>query len=196
MSCAASFESSATVLLFPQGPASLHFYGRVVLLPSRALVTLFAAQQREQNDCVFLAGEGDTVYDVGLLSEGGGEECVVEGVMASGGSLARLSTAGWGGGGGGGPAGGGGPGGGPGGGGAPEPPALAFEPSALAEGAPAAAAAAKYFPEVAGLGEPLVVFGALKAAHCAWRPAFALAAGSGGQAPPADTIASLLARFS
>jgi hypothetical protein len=181
-----SFESPSAVLLFPQGPASLHFYGRAVLLPSRKLVTLFGAQQREQNDCMFLHGLGDTVYDVGLLSDGGGEECVVEGVTASGGTLARLATAGWGG------------GGSSGGGGGDAPPAAAlfFEPTALVEGAPAAAAAAKFFPEVrvpAESGDALVVFGAVRAANCAWRPAFVR--GAAGGAAPVDSVAALISRF-
>lgn len=196
-SCAAAFESSSSVLLFPRGPASVHFYGRAVLVPSRGLVTLFGAQQREQNECIYLHGAGDTVYDVGLLTDGGAE-CVVGGVMASGGTLARLTTAGWDGGGGAvaepppalafGDAGTG------------PPPVLAFEPSALVEGALAAAAAGKYFPEVpiGGLEDALLcVFGTVRAANLCWRPRFQRAEGAGGGAapPPADSVVALLERF-
>ena len=178
----AAFTSPAAILYLPQGPASPFFYGRAVLLPGPALVTLFGAQQAEQNDCVFLHGLGDTVYDVGLLSEGGALECVVEGVTASGGDLARRCTAGGVagrgegcGGGGGGESGNGGDGDGGGGGGgdgdgdggessgcgaAPAPglgllPAAAgllFQPASFAVGAAAAGAVAKYFPEAAGGG--------------------------------------------
>ena len=182
--CAAAFESSSSVLLFPRGPASVHFYGRAVLVPSRGLVTLFGAQQREQNECIYLHGAGDTVYDVGLLTDGGAE-CVVGGVMASGGTLARLTTAGWDGGG---------------GAVAEPPPVLAFEPSALVEGALAAAAAGKYFPEVpiGGLEDALLcVFGTVRAANLCWRPRFQRAEGAGGGAapPPADSVVALLERF-
>ena len=179
-----AFSCPAAVLLLPRGPASPFFYGRAVL-PGPALITLFAAQQAEQNDCIYLGGAGEVAYDVGLLSEGGRAECVLGGAMAAGGSLVRLRAGG---------------GSEPGGAAAPPPheqqPTLAFEPRSLAEGAAAAPAAAKYFPEVveaaaeAARADFLVVWGELRVEGAAWRPRFE---GAGGGAP-SDTVAALLAR--
>ena len=45
----------------------------------------------------------------------------------------------------------------------------------------------------AGAYDALVVFGAVRAANCAWRPAFVR--GAAGGAAPVDSVAALISRF-
>jgi hypothetical protein len=83
-------SSAPAIFFFPEGNGSHFFYGRSSI--GGGLLTLVAAQQVEQNDCVYLGGEGAIMCDVGLCLECDKRECVVSSVLLSGGSLAQLHT--------------------------------------------------------------------------------------------------------
>ena len=197
--------ASAAILFFPQGFNSRHFYGRSTSACG-SLLTLLCAQQVEQNDCMYMGGEGEIAVDVGLRRASDQRECVISNIMLSGGALAQLHTSA-----------------------ATEelalglpcpasaqqpsapprqlPATLHFEPAGgLLEGEPASAAAAKFFPDVvasalAQLGSAvqadfLIVRGALQLRNCAWRESSTGAASAAwaSAAPPPDSVAALLAR--
>ena len=199
--------ASAAILFFPQGFNSRHFYGRSTSACG-SLLTLLCAQQVEQNDCMYMGGEGEIAVDVGLRRASDQRECVISNIMLSGGALAQLHTSA-----------------------ATEelalglpcpasaaaalqpsapprqlPATLHFEPAGLLEGEPASAAAAKFFPDVvasalAQLGSAvqadfLIVRGALQLRNCAWRECSTGAASAAwaSATPPPDSVAALLAR--
>ena len=180
---------SQAVLFFPEGPDSRFFYGRAASGGGGPLLSLLCAQAVEQNDCMYMGGEGEIAVDVGLRrAPPDGRECVIRGVALSGGALAQLHTSaateelarggeal-------------------PGGAaaplpllppplqlppGAPRPATLHFEPQGLKDGALAAADARAYFPEVvaSALAQRgpaveagfLIVRGQLQLRNCAWR---------------------------
>ena len=187
-----------TVLFFPEGYSGHFFYGRCGLD-----LTVLGAQAVEQNDCMYMGGEGDIEFDIGLCRASDGREALVPAVLLTGGSLARLNTsaaieelslgvpcpsAAAGGAGGAAPA--------------QLPSALHFEPTGMYEGPQAEADAAKFFPAVvasavaqkgaAVAGDFLIVRGHMELRNCLWRESSTSTPTPAP--PPPDSVAALLKR--
>jgi hypothetical protein len=184
--------SAPCFLAFPGGShTSLWFHGRVWATSSASSPwSLVGAQQAEQHECLCPPDGGRVVWDVGVIDHAAGEEAVVSGMVATGGTLPMLvceedeGAAAEGGGAAAAGGGGGGSGGAP-----PQPTlrgALSFAPERAYTGASALALAARLFPEihdavVARADEVLVVEGRMRVARAAlpWRPHWRGAAAGG-----------------
>ena len=151
-------------LLFPAGPTSLSFNGRLLDARGGAPFSLLGVQQEHQHACVCPPDGSLIVFDVAVIDHRGGRVALVTDVEKTGGTLATLSS-----------------------------PPLRFEPSTGHVGAGAQRLARMLFPEVVeaddALEDAVVVEGAATfVGDLEWRRRDG--GGEGAAAATADTAAA------